>query len=250
MYFLGSKFRTWLPWAALVLVVALVIAYIVTRWGGYRCNVEPFEAPADNDTHRCLTRPTLQRYENAATKLETALNTVVRMYDDYAKDKAAANKTSAADAGATGTDNTAAGAGETDPSILAKTGEDNDTNAMMTGKGGMGKGSSYEGLPSTAGSTPAMPSTSFEGFVADNACLHKPKDLKRATAQYKERPLALLKVYNELRTRVGKGIESIQRIHKKQNQGKVQEKEDTQKTKDIQQAVQVQKASLNNYYPD
>ena len=57
-------------------------------------------------------------------------------------------------------------------------------------------------------------------------------------------------MYNELRTRVGKGIESIQRIHKKQNQGKVQEKEDKQKTEDIQQAAQAQEASLNNYYPE
>ena len=92
------------------------------------------------------------------------------------------------------------------------------------------------------------PSTSLEGFVAKDACLHDPKDIKLATTQYKERPLALMKLYNELCSRVDKGIQGLERIRKMKNKTKEQEKKHKQQTKSTQQESQAINAETNKYY--
>ena len=240
----------WLPWVGLALVAVLAIAYfvVVMVHGGlhYRQG-EPFEASGSSASPACLTRPTLQRYENAATDLEQALKTVVRVYDDYAKDAAGPSD-------ATGDDQPIPGEEMDDqPSIPGGEGKG------MSGFGGaqMDGGSTAGfggGLPASTTGTgtgaSGMPSTpSFEGFANTKAaCIRDPKALQKAQTQYKERPLALLKVYNALRTRVDKGIEGLARIRKMKGQAKAQEKQRVQQTKAIQQAGVAQEASLNDYY--
>ena len=240
--------RTWFPWVGLVLVAALAIAYVVLVHGGLKDRRgEPFKASGSSASSKCLTRPTLQRYENAATDLEQALTTVVRVYDDYAKDAAGPSS-------ATGNDQPIPGENvDEQPSIPGGEGKGKSGfgEAQMDGGSTAGLGG---GLPASTTGTgtgaPRMPSTtSFEGFANTKAaCIRDPKALQWAQTQYKERPLALLKVYNELRTRVDKGIEGLARIRKMKGKTKAQEKQRVQQTKAIQQAGVAQEASLNDYY--
>lgn len=224
--------RTWLPWVGLALVTVLAIAYVVVLMvmhGGLQDGQrEPFKASRRPTPPKCLTRPTLQRYENAATDLEQALKTVVRVYDDYAQDAAGPS-------GATGSEQ---------PIPLE------DMNDQPSIREGEGNSTGGFGEAQMEGGSSKMPSTpSFEGFSdTQAACIRDPKALQQAQTQYKERPLALLKVYNELRTRVDKGIEGMARIRKMKGQAKEQEKQRARQTKAIQQAGVSQEASLNDYY--
>lgn len=235
--------RTWLPWVGLALVAALAIAYYVTvvvhRGLLQEQPHEPFAASRPPASPACLTRPTLQRYENASTDLEHALKTVVRIYDDYAQ------------------------GAESGPSVGAKGGdlppipeEEGEGTGSLAGSlmGGEDRGTDVAGgLASTRpdGGAPALPSVApFEGFVdgPPPPCLRKPEALQWAQSQYKERPLALLKVYNTLRTRVNKGIEGLARRRRMMAQAKAQERLRAKQTKSIRQAGEAQEASLNDYY--
>lgn len=250
-----SSTRTWLPWVGLALVAALAIAYcvlVMVAQGGPQTRAnEPFEA---SRPPACLTRPTLRRFEHGAIDLEKALTTVVRIYDDYAKDAE-----SGSSAGAMGGDPPSIpgeeGEGGGLPSIPGEEGEGTAAFAgslMGGGRAGLGGEDGTGGLTSTSTgpSVPALPSAaSFEGFVDGKAvCIRDPTALKNAQTQYKERPLALLKVYNTLRTRVNKGIEGLARRRRMMAQAKAQERLRAKQTKAIQQAGEAQEASLNDYY--
>lgn len=238
--------RTWLTWVGLALVAALAIAYVVVVHDSVpERRGELFEDAGSSASPTCLTLPTLQRYTNASADMEKALKLVVSVYDEYAKKVAESSD-------ATGDDQPTPGEDVDDDQPSIPGGKDNETGGFggvqMDGgsTGGLGGGLST----STTGAAGRMPSTpSFEGFANTKAaCIRDPKTLREAQTQYKERPLALLKVYNELRTRVDKGIEGMARIRKMNEKSKAQEKQRVQQTKAIQQAGVAQKASLNNYY--
>ena len=245
--------RTWLPWVGLTLVAALAIAYcvlvMVAKGGPQTRANEPFEASRPS---ACLTRPTLRRFEHGAIDLEKALTTVVRIYDDYAKD---AESGSSADAMGGDPPSIPGEEGEGGglPSIPGEEGEGTAAFAgslVGGGRAGLGGEDGTGGLTSTGPSVPTLPSAaSFEGFVdGKGVCIRDPAALKNAQTQYKERPLALLKVYNTLRTRVNKGIEGLARRRRMMAQAKAQERLRAKQTKAIQQAGEAQEASLNDYY--
>ena len=94
---------------------------------------------------------------------------------------------------------------------------------------------------------PSHPSRGLS-TVLPPPCLRKPEALQWAQSQYKERPLALLKVYNTLRTRVNKGIEGLAQRRRMMAQAKAQERLRAKQTKSIRQAGEAQEASLNDYY--
>lgn len=234
----APSMRTWLPWVGLALVAALAVTYVVVMYGGLQDRQsEPFEASDPSASSKCLTLPTLQRYTNASIYMEQALKIVLSVYDYYAKDAA---------------DQPIPGEEMDDEQPSMPEGEDNETSgfggAQMDGVSTGGLGGEFS--TSTTDTDVEMPSTpSFEGFTNAKAkCIRNPKTLRWAQTQYKERPLALLKVYNELRTRVNKGIEGMERIHKMNEKSKAQEKKRVQQTKAIQQAGVAHEASLNNYY--
>ena len=237
--------RTWFQWVGLVLVAALAIAYVAVVHGSVQeRRGETFEDAGSPTSPTCLTLPTLNRYMNASTSMEKALKLVVSVYDEYAKKVGESSE-------ATGNVQPIPGEEVNDkPSVPGVDGKGTDSfgGAQMDGgsTGSLGGGLTA----STTGTDVGMQSTpSFEGFANAKApCIRNPKVLQWAQTQYKERPLALLKVYNELRTRVDKGIEGLTRIRKMNDKSKAQQKQRLQQTKAIQKAGVAQKASLNNYY--
>ena len=237
--------RTCLPWVGLALVAALAIAYVAVVHGSVQeRRGELFEDAGSPTSPTCLTLPTLQRYTNASANMEKSLKLVVSVYDDYTKDAAGSSE-------ATGNVQPKPGEEVNDkPSVPGVDGKGTDSFGGAQMDGGSTGGLSGGFSTSTTDTDVKMPSTpSFEGFANAKApCIRNPKVLQWAQTQYKERPLALLKVYNELRTRVDKGIEGLSRIRKMHEKSKAQEKQRVKQTKAIQQAGVAQKASLNNYY--
>jgi len=230
--------RTWralAPWAALALVVALVVAYGATLpVGGGWSSRERFADASPS----CLKVSTYKRYTGASQDLEKALQAAVQRFDDHAK-------ASAASAGAAAGGAAADVPAVPDPSDDPPTAEGLSTNALTTMPGG-GSGGATQ-LPGVGGrASPTMPS--FESYANPAAPTDCMRDYDAAQTAYTQRPQALLKAYNALRTRVNKGIEGLARVRNMQADAAKAEKKRKKQTAEIQKSGAQKEKQLNAFY--
>ena len=227
--------RVLAPWATLALVVVLVVAYGATLpVGGGWSSRERFADASPS----CLKVSTYKRYTAASQDLEKALQAAVQRFDDHAK--ASAASASAASAGAPAVpdpsdDPLAAGEGELSANAATMPGGGSGGVTQMPGGGGGSVNPTMPSVESYANPKPTAPT----------GCM---SDYDAAQTAYTQRPQALLKAYNALRTRVNKGIEGLARVRNMQADTAKAEKKRKKQTAEIQKSGAQQEKQLNAYY--
>ena len=240
--------RVLAPWATLALVVVLVVAYGATLpVGGGWSSRERFADASPS----CLKVSTYKRYTAASQDLEKALQAAVQRFDDHAK--ASAASAGAASAGAPAVpdpsdDPLAAGEGELSANAATMPGGGSGGVAQMPGGGG-GSGGVTQ-MPGGGGGSvnPTMPSVESYANPKPTAPTGCMSDYDAAQTAYTQRPQALLKAYNALRTRVNKGIEGLARVRNMQADTAKAEKKRKKQTAEIQKSGAQQEKQLNAYY--
>lgn len=246
--FMPHAWLSYLPWLTLCMVVVLVLMYVVSRCGSYEA-FAPKDArdspPDDAALPKCLTKRMLTQYENAANDMLQALKMTVTVSDEFAAKNT--GMTEVTTQGAVDVKENEVGA--EDATLVGPLLGNETTNAMaFDTQGAMQTDTMPEMGDNSSFSTPSM--SGIEPFAATvtSPCVVKPKAIEWAHKQLKERPLALLKAYNQLRDRVNKGIAGLQRIKEMKKEQEVAEEEREAQTEAIIQAGEKEGAELNRHY--
>lgn len=245
--FMSRVWLSHLPWLALCMVLVLVLMYVVSLCGPYEA-FAPKDArdtpPDDAALPKCLTKRMLAQYENAANDMLQALKMTMTVSDEFAAKKT--GTTEVTTQGAADADKS--GAADATPVEDPPVGDGTTSAMAVDTQGGiqtdtmpdMGDGASFS-APSPNGIETFAPTVT-------SPCVVKPKSIEWAHKQLKERPLALLKAYNQLRERVNKGIDGFQRIKEMQKEQEVAEEAREAQTEAILQAGEKEGDDLNRHY--
>ena len=246
--FMPRMWPSYLPWLALCMVLVLLVVYVMSLCGPHEA-FAPKDArdtpPEDAPLPTCLTTKMLTKYETAANDMLKVLKVTMMVSDEFAK-KNAEN-----------TDATTQGAEDVKENEVeaqdATTGQSSVGGGMSSSmpvdtQGGMQTDTTPEMGDTSSFSTPSM--SGIETFAAtdDSPCVVKPKSIEYAHKQLKERPLALLEAYNQLRERVNKGIDGLQRMKEMKKEQEVVEEERGAQREAILQGSQKEGDELNSHY--
>lgn len=245
---MSRRWPSYLPWLALCMVLVLLVVYVMSLCGPHEAfaskdarDTPPEDAPLPT----CLTTRMLTKYETASNYMLEALKVTVMVSDGFAKKHV--ENTDATTQGAGDVKEKEVGTEDTTTGQSSVGGGTSSATAVDT-QGGMQTDTTPEMGDTSSFSTPSM--SGIETFAAtdDSPCVVKPKSIEYAHKQLKERPLALLEAYNQLRERVNKGIDGLQRMKEMKKDQEVVEEEHEAQREAILQASQKEGDELNSHY--
>ena len=214
-------------WVGCALVVALALVYACVYSGRRLWATTATRESYATGTDGCLTTRTLTKYENATRALTQTLQDIVGVFDAETPE------------GATGGENDGAGTDDASAQALATVDGGNTTPATRPEKDAL------SGLPGSSGSGGMRATVEGFGTADGSGCV---RDAQRAQRAFTEGPKALLGAYNELRTRVNRGVEGIYKVRNMRADAAKQEKEREKQMVAIEASSAQQEKQLDDYY--